>query len=153
MSVIYGNRILINDPGLEIGRWILPKHKTEVLRWIDYVPQETMFWRRSIWEAVGGKLDESLHFAIDWDLLPAISKSRSSLRSRSSIPGSVSRSHPQQKTSAQMTSLGAREIAGLRNQHLGYVPSEEEVSDRVKWYLYRHLLEHARIRLKDRFRA
>ncbi|MEQ1884913.1 MAG: glycosyltransferase family 2 protein [Bryobacteraceae bacterium] len=67
VSVIYGNRILINEDGLEIGRWILPDHDPEILTWIDYIPQETLFWRRSAWEAVGGALDESLHFALDCD--------------------------------------------------------------------------------------
>jgi hypothetical protein len=58
--------------------------------------------------------------------------------------------HLQQKISAQMNSLGAREIAAMRHNHLGCVPSEDEVSDRVTWYLYRHVLEHARVCVKDR---
>ena len=94
ISVLYGNRIVINTGGLEIGRWILPEHETEVLQWIDFVPQETMFWRRSLWDAVGGKLDESLHFAIDWDLLLRFQKRGGPLRSCSlfsgSLPGSSS---------------------------------------------------------------
>ena len=148
ISVLYGNRILINDRGLEIGRWILPKHEAKVLHWTDYVPQETLFWRRSIWDTVGGDVDESLHFAVDWDLLLRFQKAGARFAHVPHFLGAF-RVHSKQKTSAQMNTLGAREIAAMRHKHLGYVPSEAEVSDRVKWYLYRHLLEHARVRLKD----
>jgi glycosyltransferase involved in cell wall biosynthesis len=148
VSVLYGNRILINSRGLEVGRWILPKHDAEVLRWIDYIPQETLFWRRSLWDAVGGQLDESLDFAIDWDLLLRFQKAGGRFAHVPHFLGAF-RIHPQQKTSAQMNLLGALEIAAIRRKHHGYVPSEREVSDRVKWYLYRHILEHARVRIKD----
>ena len=47
----------------------IKQHENDILSWADYVPQETLFWRRSIWEAVGGKLDKSFQFALDWDLL------------------------------------------------------------------------------------
>ena len=69
VDVVYGHRINIDANGREIGRWIMPKHKDEILTWADYIPQETMFWRRSIWDAAGGELDESFRFALDWDLI------------------------------------------------------------------------------------
>jgi len=28
-----------------------------------------MFWRRRIWERIGARLDETFHFALDWDLI------------------------------------------------------------------------------------
>ena len=36
--------------------------------WGDFVPQETMFWRRRVWDKIG-PFDESFHFALDWDFL------------------------------------------------------------------------------------
>jgi GT2 family glycosyltransferase len=39
-----------------------------VLRLNDFVPQETLFWRRRVWDRVGG-LDPTFQFALDWDLL------------------------------------------------------------------------------------
>jgi glycosyltransferase involved in cell wall biosynthesis len=69
IDVVYGHRILIDETDQELNRWILPPHDGRMLSWADYIPQETLFWRRRIWEKVGGKLDESFHFALDWDLL------------------------------------------------------------------------------------
>jgi glycosyltransferase involved in cell wall biosynthesis len=146
VAVLYGNRILINEEGLEIGRWILPKHDEEILRWIDYVPQETVFWRRSLWEAVG-ELDESLQFALDWNLLLRFQEAGAQFAHVPQFLGAF-RVHPRQKTSARFKSNGAEEIAALRHKQLGYRPSEREVSRRVKWYLYHHLAEHARIKIR-----
>ena len=69
VDVVYGNRLLIDENDMEIGRWIMPGHDSDILSWVDYVPQETLFWRRSIWDKAGGQIDESFRFAMDWDLL------------------------------------------------------------------------------------
>ncbi len=68
VDVIYGHRIVVDEQSREIARWFLPKHDPAVLRLNDFVPQETMFWRRRIWDKVGG-IDPSFKFAMDWDLL------------------------------------------------------------------------------------
>src|SRR5215471_8322275 len=69
VDVVYGDRIVIDHNGMEIGRWVLPPHDPTILSWADFVPQETLFWRRSIWTKVGAAIDESFRFAMDWDLL------------------------------------------------------------------------------------
>jgi len=148
VSVVYGNRILVDERGLEVGRWILPQHDAEVLRWMDYVPQETLFWRRSAWEAVGGCLDESLQFALDWDFLLRLQDVSARFARLPHFLGAF-RVHTQQKTSAQMDSVGAEEIAALRRRYLGFNPSQKQVNRRVMWYLCRHLAEHTKISLKS----
>src|SRR5262249_46236581 len=69
VDVIYGHRILIDQEGRDIGRWVLPPHEDGALVWLDFIPQETLFWRRRIWERAGASFDEQLHFALDWALL------------------------------------------------------------------------------------
>ncbi len=36
-------------------------------RGLGFIPQESTFWRRDLWDRVGG-MDERLHFALDFDL-------------------------------------------------------------------------------------
>lgn len=59
VDVVYGDRLLIDRNGMEIGRWIMPGHDNTVLSWVDYIPQETLFWRRRIWDKTGAQVDES----------------------------------------------------------------------------------------------
>jgi Glycosyl transferase family 2 len=68
LDIIYGHRICIDEGGMEIGRWLLPKHDREAIKWFNYIPQETMFWRRRVWDELGG-LDETFRFAVDWDFI------------------------------------------------------------------------------------
>ena len=68
IDAIYGHRVIIDEAGKEIGRWVSPRYNLSLLRIVDYIPQETLFWRRSIYEKVGG-LDRKWFFAMDWDLL------------------------------------------------------------------------------------
>lgn len=142
VDVVYGHRIMIDSDGGEVGRWIMPKHDNDILTWADYVPQETMFWRRSIWEAVGGALDESFRFALDWDLLLRFrAEGANFLRIPRFIGGF--RIHDQQKTSAQIDSLGEEEMLRLRTRSMGRPVSQREVSENVKPYLARASLYSA----------
>jgi glycosyltransferase involved in cell wall biosynthesis len=68
IDLVYGHRIYVDSRGLEIGRAVLPPHDPETLKWMDYIPQETLFWRRSVWDAVG-PMDESFRFALDWNFI------------------------------------------------------------------------------------
>jgi glycosyltransferase involved in cell wall biosynthesis len=68
VDIFYGHRIFIDASGKEIGRCVLPRHDPVALEWSDYIPQETMFWRRRVWDKIG-PFDESLEFALDWDFI------------------------------------------------------------------------------------
>ena len=68
VDAVYGHRIIIDEKSKEIGRWILPKHRNFFTKYFDYVPQETLFWRRKIYEKIGG-IDPAFHYAMDWDLI------------------------------------------------------------------------------------
>lgn len=124
VDVLYGDRIIVDQNGLEINRWILPPHDPEVLKINDYVPQETLFWRRRVWEAVDG-INPSFQFALDWDFLLRIQKAGFTIKH---IPEFLAcfRVHAAQKTSAKMTTLGQREIDQLRRRTFGrgYAPIE-----------------------------
>ena len=145
VDVVYGHRVLIDDHDREIGRWILPSHDDRVLTWADYVPQETLFWRRRAWERIGGAFDESFHFAMDWDFLLRLRDAGATFARLPRFLGAF-RVHEQQKTSAAMSDLGMQEMTRLRQRSLGYVPEPAEVHVACSRYLMRHLMCHAMYR-------
>jgi hypothetical protein len=134
-DVIYGHRIVVDEASREIARWFLPQHDPEVLRLNDFVPQETLFWRRRLWDRVGG-LDTSFQFAIDWDLLLRFQAAGARIVR---VPYFLAcfRAHAAQKTAAVMHSTGQREITLLRERTQGrpFPPHELERDPRLLRYL------------------
>jgi glycosyltransferase involved in cell wall biosynthesis len=65
-AVMYGGCELFNDS--ERSGQVRPAvpFDPELLRVTDYLDQPSVFWTRAAWELVG-PLDESLHYAFDWD--------------------------------------------------------------------------------------
>jgi glycosyltransferase involved in cell wall biosynthesis len=139
VDVVYGNRLLIDEHEQQIGRWILPGHNEHVLSWVDFIPQETLFWRRRIWDKIGGQLDESFRFAMDWDLLLRFKEAGARFAHLPQLMGAF-RVHSQQKTSAQMNTIGQEEIARLRQRYLGYQPSKSDIRRNILPFIARHML-------------
>jgi hypothetical protein len=141
VDVVYGHRIVIDEYDSEIGRWVLPAHDDAALSWADYVPQETMFWRRTIWEKVGGGVDESFRFAIDWDLLLRFRDAGAKFERLPRFLGAF-RVHPHQKTSAEMAENGVREMGILRERAVGHRVTADEIDRGLRPYLRQHFILH-----------
>ncbi|MBI5934059.1 MAG: glycosyltransferase [Chloroflexi bacterium] len=141
VDVIYGHRIIIDENDGEIGRWILPPHDNDVILWADYVPQETLFWRRSIWEKSGGQMDESFQFALDWDLLIRFREAGAKIVRAPRFLGAF-RVQAAQKTSAHMESSGMKEMNRLRRQVHGRDVSWQEILKNISPYLNRSVIYH-----------
>lgn len=135
IDAIYSHRIVVDGNSREVARWFLPKHDAAVLRLNDFIPQETLFWRRRIWDRVGG-IDPSLKFAMDWDLLLRFQAAGAKIVR---VPYFLAcfRVHPAQKTSAQMHTVGQAEIDHLRTREQGrFIPPVElEQDPRLVRYL------------------
>ena len=132
VDAIYGHRVVIDEHDREIARWVLPPHDPDVLRSIDYVPQETLFWRRSLWEKAGG-VDPKYRFALDWDMLLRFQGAGAKIVRVPYYLGCF-RVHTLQKTSAQMETIGSDEIDYLRSRSDGAVTDLKElvkVTDRA----------------------
>lgn len=106
IDVVYGDCLWIDADGVPIR----PKREMHFSRFVfmydyDYLPQPSTFWRRSLYDAVGG-LDPYFHMAMDSDLWERFS-SRSNI---AHIPEYLScmRMYPEQKTS--MASLKPRRV-------------------------------------------
>ncbi len=150
VDVVYGNRIIIDRDGKPVGRWVLPGHDAKVLKWADYVPQETLFWRRRIWDRVGGCVDESFHFAMDWDLLLRFQAAGAKFRHLPRFLGAF-RVHEQQKTSAAINEVGFAEMARLRERCHGRAVTDMEIARRIAPFLMRHCLADAQVSLYNYF--
>lgn len=139
-DVIYGHRIVVDEHSQEIARWFLPRHDPGVLRLNDFVPQETLFWRRRIWNQLGG-LDRAFQFAMDWDLLLRFQEAGANIVRLPYFLGCF-RVRDGQKTSARMHDIGQREIELLRTRAQGRpVPAAElEIHPRLLRYLRRSAL-------------
>jgi len=118
IDVIYGHRIIVNQDGQEVGRWITPRHRRNDMVWADYVPQETMFWRRSLWERVGGRIDETLNFAIDWDLVARFEQAGARFYRMPRFLG-IFTTHEAQKSIAIKEDVGRQEFEKIRDRYAG----------------------------------
>jgi GT2 family glycosyltransferase len=148
VDVVYGNRVLIDSGDRNVGAWILPGHDDAAMTMVDFIPQETLFWRRRAWEAAGGLIDTSLHFAIDWDLLLRLRASGAKFAHVPRFLGAF-RVHDAQKTTREQT-VSEVECARLRRELHGREVSQEEAASRVDGFCRRHVRAHLRQRLLDR---
>jgi glycosyltransferase involved in cell wall biosynthesis len=134
-DVVYGHRVIIDAHDGEIGRWVLPPHDDRVLSWADFIPQETMFWRRRVWDRVGG-VDESFRFALDWDLILRFRDAKARFVRLPRFLGGF-RFHAQQKTLLQLRTIGECEMQRLRHRCHGTAVGLVEVRHAIRWYLIR----------------
>ena len=143
IDLVYGHRIIIDERGQEVGRWVLPRHDPAALALTDYVPQETMFWRAALWNVLG-PLDIGFHYAMDWDLLLRAQRAGFRFRRLPRFLGCF-RVHGEQKT-AQTTEL-TQEMDQLRAAHFGRPISQREISRGLRFYQLRQLVCDWRYRL------
>lgn len=127
VDVLYGHRIIIDDDDREVGRWIMPRHEPAALEWIDYVPQETLFWRKRAWDRVGG-IDPSFQFALDWDLLARFHQAGCKTVRVPYFLGAF-RVHSEQKTTQVIHTTGADEMRRIRTRFHGEKQDDPESID------------------------
>lgn len=137
VDVVYGHRIIVDHHSQEVGRWVLPAHSERMLLWADYVPQETLFWRRRVWDKAGGKIDESFQFALDWDLLLRLRDVGARFQRLPRFLGAF-RIHPTQKTSAELASTGTPEMNRIRERLHGRTVTLVDIRKNMRGYMLAH---------------
>jgi glycosyltransferase involved in cell wall biosynthesis len=95
IDAIYSHRVFVDDNNSVRSYWILPRHINWFMKRWDYIPQETCFWRRRIYDAVGG-IDPSFQFALDYDLFVRFMERGRMVRLRRFL--GAFRQHPGSKT-------------------------------------------------------
>lgn len=144
VDVVYGHRVFIDREGLEVGRAVLPSHDGKALQYADYIPQETMFWRKRVWDRIG-PIDESFHYAMDWDF---IMRAQEAGFKFVRLPRFLAcfRIHDAQKT-ASTYAVGVREMSILRRRVLGFDPTQTQIRRAIAPYLARQSAYHYAYRL------
>jgi GT2 family glycosyltransferase len=148
VDVLYGHRVIIDEHDGQIGVQVLPHHDDQELTMLDFVPQETLFWRRTAWEAAGGQIDPSLRFALDWDLLLRLRDSGAKMVRVPRFLGAF-RVHEDQKTATWFDQC-LIECEALRQRVHGRAISHDEAVARAAPYMRRHVPHHLWHRLKVR---
>jgi hypothetical protein len=139
IDIVYGHRVFIDRDGHEIGRAVFPAHHGKTLQYADYIPQESMFWRRRVWQALKS-IDENFHYAMDWDF---ILRAQDAGFRFARLPRFLAcfRVHDEQKTAATYD-VGAMEMQTLRRRCLGFLPSQVQIRRAVAPYVARQLAYH-----------
>ena len=114
LDLLYSDRIIINESNKVVGRWTLPPFHPRVVGWSCYVPQETMFWRKRLWDKVGG-LDEKFEFAMDWDFIAKCVSSGAKVKHIPEYLGAF-RVHSHQKSKTLKETTGRREFSKIRSR-------------------------------------
>jgi hypothetical protein len=139
VDAVYGQRLIVDEADHVIGAWVTPPHDDDMLGLSNVVPQETLYWRRSAWDRVGG-MDASFQFALDWDFLVRLRDSGARIVRVNRYLGAF-RAHGRQKSQAELA-VGDAESDALRERVHGRPMSWEEATARMRPYLRRHVAHH-----------
>lgn len=131
VDVIYGHRIIVDAEGREVGRWWSPAWSGKSIEFYDYIAQETLFWRRSLWDRLEpAGVDERFQFAMDWDLLARMKDAGAHVARVPYFLG-IFRVHDTQKTARLIDSVGRREMTAIRSRYRSLATWNKEVPARM----------------------
>lgn len=123
IDAIYSHRCIVDENSRVTGYWILPQHRNYLMRRWDMIPQETCFWRRSLF-AKTGNLNRSYHFALDYDLFLRFMKFGRMARVNRFL--GAFRRHHESKTRQLLRTRGREEIAQARRENnVRILPGEQ----------------------------
>jgi glycosyltransferase involved in cell wall biosynthesis len=114
VDFIYGHRCNVNESNEVTGHWILPPHSNLLMRRWDWIPQESCFWRRSLFEKKGN-IDPSYHFAMDYDLFVRYMSAGKFRRVNRFL--AAFRIHQNAKTTTQLATIGNSEIGRVYSKY------------------------------------
>lgn len=138
VDVVYGHRVLIDADSNEIGRWVMPPHCHHTITWHDFIPQETLFWRKSIWEKAGGRIADEMQFAMDWEFILRLRAVGANFVRLPRFLGAF-RVHPDMKSIKDVDTTGVQEMDMLRKRYRNPDVDEEQLEHYIHVYLRKHL--------------
>jgi glycosyltransferase involved in cell wall biosynthesis len=119
VDALYSHRVFIDENNRVDSYWLLPEHRNWIMKRWDYIPQETCFWRRRIYEQAGG-IDPSFQFALDYDLFVRFMK-RGKMARVNRFLGAFRR-HASSKTASLVEGRVHSEVERVRQEHRIWMP-------------------------------
>jgi glycosyltransferase involved in cell wall biosynthesis len=119
VDFVYGHRCIINENNKVIGHWILPPHSSFMMRRWDLIPQESCFWRRSLFEKKGN-VDSTFRFAMDYDLFVRYMNTAKFKRVNRFL--AAFRVHQDAKSSTQLATVGRQEVKRVQGKYKIHLP-------------------------------
>ena len=114
VDAIYSNRVVVGADNKVGSYWILPPHSNYLMQRWDLIPQETCFWRRSLFERAGN-IDPQFRFALDYDLFLRYMRVGRFVRVNRFL--GAFRYHLTAKTHTLLAEVGQEEIGKVREKH------------------------------------
>lgn len=145
VDVVYGMRLYLDEEDQEIGYRILPQYMPSALKFLDYIPQETLFWRRRIWKKVGGYINESFQFSLDWEFILRLQQAGAKIVRLPRFLGAF-RFHTAQKTN-QMRLIQREEDAKIHTIFHGYPLPLGEIDVALRTFKLRTIWTEIRYRM------
>jgi glycosyltransferase involved in cell wall biosynthesis len=124
VDAVYSHRVFITEDNTVDSYWILPEHCNSLMKRWDYIPQETCFWRRRIYDEVGG-IDPSFQFALDYSLFVRFME-KGRMRRVNRFLGAF-RKHPSSKTAGLIGGKVHPEVERVRREHGIWFPPKQWV--------------------------
>jgi glycosyltransferase involved in cell wall biosynthesis/predicted O-methyltransferase YrrM len=144
VDVVYGKREYIDEKGFFLQNYPFRSFVKEDLIEACFIPQECVFWRKSIYEKAGNKVDKDFSFAMDYDLWLRFLAAGAEFLSVDEYFG-LFRWYPGQKSRDVWIKYGLPEIAKLQEKHLGYALPEDEMIAKYQQHWYGvNRIEHAK---------
>lgn len=139
IDIIYGDRYVIDEKSVKKAFYLARPVKGPSLYYFNTIPQETVFWRRRIWEKLKYGLDENMLFALDYDLFVRFALCGARFRHIPKFIGAC-RYHADTKTS-KMQGIYEKDIHFIRKKYFNNPRMREGVGElshpRKIWWFFR----------------
>lgn len=131
IDLVYGRRYFIDKNGFYTRAYPYREYDRELLKKSCYVPQECTFWTREIYERSGDRVDDSLRFAMDYELWLRFLQHGAKFKSIDSVYG-LFRWHEDQKSQDLWKTVALPEIASLQSRYCSRVMQEQEMQNEAE---------------------
>lgn len=134
-DVVYGRRYFIDKDGFFIKSWPHREFDADLLGIVCYLPQECAFWTKAIYDRCGGYVDDTLRFAMDYELWLRFLKNGATFKSIDAVFG-LFRWHENQKTQDLWQTVAVPEIEGLQQKYLCKRAKDFELQVLLEEYMH-----------------